>query len=562
MPNKSKHAKSQPRAKAHKPKARTVTTTRVIRGRGDYTVSAKGPNSQTSNPGILARLAEPFLNETASVGLVNKAARYAGNALGSWTGIPGAGSALGNAASSVARILGFGDYKVQRNNLANEAIVQFKGAESTVISGREFVTNISGSSAFQSLQFIINPGNSTLFPWFSTVARNYENWEPMGIVLEFRTTSAFATGTTNSALGTVIQATDYDVIDTPYANKQQMLISTFANSQAPCTSFYHPVECASKKNPLSTYYVQTGNTAASYPDDPRFSALGNFQIATEGMQTSNVIGELWVSYRFRMSKPQLSAATQVSNFAHHKFSATVAGPTTTVFQQGMVPNMSILAPGTTAELLVITNLPPGDYMLVYNNISSDVSFPFVAPSLPIVGVGATVLDHSSSSTGTYGGTQTYNATISTAGGAVHYTAQGNIQFRMDSITSTMNVPLYTWGTAGAICHRDFWLSAIPVYAATAYSRDKFMELFMANRTAIMQMFNSKDEVDIVSTSSSSSSSRHDFTAPNCRGDATCIDPGRYITPLDDGDSPVYVNSAAATSRLQITTPSRSSSLKK
>jgi hypothetical protein len=478
-------------------------TGRNIVGRGDYTMPVQGSASGQGN-NILARaqnmvrkLATPFMDNTASVGLVNRGARYIGNKLGQASGIRGAGQALGNAASYAARFLGFGDYAVQRNCLANEAIATFKGAEDTVISGREFIANINGAGVFTNQSFILNPGNSAVFPWLSTVARNYEEWSPLGIVFEFRTTSAFATGTTNSALGTVIMATDYDVVDTPYTNKQAMLISTFSNSQAPCTSFYHPIECASQKNPLNTYYVQTGTSAADYPDDPRFSALGNFQIAAEGMQVSNVVGELWVSYRFKFSKPQLELAAP-RTYAHLKFSATVNGNATTVFSDGISPSIFVSGVCTNGEYADVSQLPAGDYLMVYDNRGDNTMTGTGTSANPVTLTGgAEILQHTASATGVYGAQDSFNAALNTNVATIEleWSSTGFIIFRMTGPASSIGVPLYTWDVAGnpVACYRDFYISRIPVYSETAFTKRNFLEQFMANKESILQLMNGKDE---------------------------------------------------------------------
>lgn len=493
MPHKPK-PKRRPQPK---PKARRPGAPRTIRGRGNYEIGPSKGNGvpPASNPGVLARMAAPFLDNTASVGLVNRAARTAGTAIGNWTGIPGAGTALGNAGSWLSRIVGFGDYRIARNSLANEGIVQFKGAESTVISGKEFVTNISGSAGFASRSFIINPGNSSLFPWFSTVALNYENWEPMGIVFEFRTTSAFATGTTNSALGTVIQATDYDVVDAPYTNKQQMLISTFANSQAPCTSFYHPVECASKKNTLGTYYVQAGSLPSDYPDDPRFSALGNFQIATEGMQVTNVVGELWVSYRFRMSKPQLSAASaSSSSTGQYSFGGTTAGPMVVVNEVGMHPTLGVTDPGLNSETITVTNLAAGSYQLYSRNQASSTGLTFVTPASSTVTLtgGAVLSNHFSNAAGSITAAS-QDGSIGTTGIVSPYTAVGMLQVKITSLTDTVTWPQYTWFGQG---YRDLFINKIPTYT-TLVDKGDFMSQFISNRRFIenvMSQQHGKDEI--------------------------------------------------------------------
>lgn len=465
-----------------------------ITGHGDYSIP--GVSSAT---GLMRRIAEPFMNRTASVGLVNRGARFLGNKLGSWTGVPGAGDALGNAASYAARFLGFGDYQLQHNCLANEGIATFKGSADTVISGREFIANVNGSNLFTLQSYIINPGNSQLFPWLSTVARCFEEWSPMGIVFEYRTTSAFATGTTNSALGTIVMATDYDVVDVQYQTKQSMLISTFSNSQAPCTSFYHPVECASKKNPLNTYYVQSGTTAADYPDDPRFSALGNFQIAAEGMQVTNVVGELWVSYKFKFSKPQLELdATRA--YYHGKFSDIITGTATLVKGEGLNPRCVVSGVSTNAEYVDIDLLPAGDYLFAYSNQGTS-AMTVNGTSANNLGFanGASVLFHSQNNAGVYGiqDTDVGDSNTNTSAGRNVWQTEGFVMFRMTGLTSKVAIPLYTWQNAGVvISYRDFYISKIPAYSNTTFSNEEFIKKLMANRSNLLTLMNAseKDEV--------------------------------------------------------------------
>lgn len=462
-----------------------------ISGRGDYNIP--GVSSAT---GLMRRLAEPFMNRTASVGLVNRGARFLGNKLGSWTGVPGAGEALGNAASYAARFMGFGDYSVQSNCLANEGIATFKGSEDAIIAGREFIANVNGSNLFALQSYIINPGNSVLFPWLSNVARCYEEWAPMGIVFEYRTTSAFATGTTNSALGTIIMATDYDVVDTQYQTKQSMLISTFSNSQAPCTSFYHPVECASKKNPLNTYYVQSGTTVADYPDDPRFSALGNFQIAAEGMQVTNVVGELWVSYKFRFSKPQLELeATRA--YYHGKFSDIITGTATSVKSEGITPTCVVSGVSTNAEYVDIDRLPAGDYLFAYSNQGTS-AMTVNGTSANNLGFanGASVLFHSQNNAGIYGviDTDVGDSNTNTSAGRNTWQTEGFVMFRMTGLTSKIAVPLYTWQNAGVVVsYRDFYISKIPAYSNTTFSNEDFIKKLMANKSNLLALMNASDK---------------------------------------------------------------------
>lgn len=274
----------------------TRTNGTIVRGRGDY-----------SFRNMAQAITRPFSDSTASVGMVNRGARTLGNWIGNETGIPGAGTALGNASSWLSRAFGFGDYTVRGNTFMEEGnnIAQFKSHGTIEFAHREFIMDISSSTGFVNAAYPINPGNGTLFPWLSTLAKNFEQYEMLGLIFEFKSTSATAVGSVNTGLGTVIMATDYDVLDAPYLDKRAMEVSEFSTSAAPFRSQIHPIECDPKQNVMKALFIQPGNNISAYPDDPRFSAMGNFQIATSGMQATSVIGELWVSYHVRLSKPQL-----------------------------------------------------------------------------------------------------------------------------------------------------------------------------------------------------------------------------------------------------------------
>lgn len=289
----------------NKNKKQAVLTQLKVKGKGKYSLAD-----------IPAMVAKPFVDQTESKGIINKGARFVGKAIGSALPIPGAGEALGNAASWLARIFGAGKYKIKSNTLLSHNIAQFSDNGSITFSHREYVTDIVSSVNFNNQGYLINPGNALLFPWLSKIANNFEEFEFLGLIFEFKSMSASAVGSTNTGLGTLIMATDYDVVDANYATKQEMEIADFSTSDAPCYHQYHPVECDPRQNVMKKMFVQNATTLAGYPDDPRFSVLGNFQIATQGVQSPSTVGELWVSYHVRLSKPQLARGLASQQSAH------------------------------------------------------------------------------------------------------------------------------------------------------------------------------------------------------------------------------------------------------
>jgi hypothetical protein len=233
----------------------------------------------------------------------------AGSALGGYLGGPG-GSAIGGtigraAGALVSKITGFGDYKVNKNSIVSgNSVPTFRNdADGMVVCHREFLYNVVGSVGFNLTSIAINPGLVTSFPLLSRLSTIFEEYEMVGLVAEYRPSSGSAVSSVSSALGVVILATDYDAANPLFSNKQQMESYEYATSTVPFTGCLHPIECARNRNVLDNLYVRTSSPPVG--TDVRLYDMGNFQIATEGMQSVYTVGELWFSYDVRLRKPRL-----------------------------------------------------------------------------------------------------------------------------------------------------------------------------------------------------------------------------------------------------------------
>jgi len=243
-----------------------------IRGRGDYTLKAR----------------------TESLG----------GTLGSWVG--------DLAQKALMAITGMGDYTVKQNSLVSAAgspqgppTFAANGRHDIVVCHREFVdvvrsgTPASGVTPFTVNSYYISVLSGT-FPWLQMLAANFELWQPLGIIFEFKATSAMAVASTNTALGSVILATRYNTLTPQFASQQQMEGYEYSTSTVPFTSCIHPVECAPMENVLSELYTDPGFATG----DPRMSILGVLDVATIGQQAFAILGELWVSYHIRLIRPR------------------------------------------------------------------------------------------------------------------------------------------------------------------------------------------------------------------------------------------------------------------
>jgi hypothetical protein len=229
---------------------------------------------------------------------------------------------------------GVGDYTINSNSLTSGTPVPTfrNGRRCTVIKHREYICDITSgalngaASGFNIQVFPLNPGLSSTFSWLSGPANFYEQYRFHGAVAEFKSTAGSAVSNTNNALGTVIMATDYNVNNPPFISKQQMEDFEFADSCKPSESFLHPIECAPLEQAANLYYIRDGAVAVG---DMRLNDLGNFSIATQGMQAANInIGELWITYEVELYKPSLP--TQLSDFAGQFAHLRCIGYTNTV----------------------------------------------------------------------------------------------------------------------------------------------------------------------------------------------------------------------------------------
>lgn len=244
----------------------------------------------------------------------------------------GIGSWLGQKAGSLFRsITGLGGYSVRQNTLAakpSDPPIVSNTRSGTRIQHREYIMDISGSNAFTIQSFPINPGISMTFPWGSSVANAFEEYKLHGCLFEFKSTSADALNSTNTALGTVIMATEYNPLHGTFSAKRDMENYVYSTSSAPSVSALHPIECARDMNVLGELFVRNVPLTGA---DLRFSDIGNFQIATVGMQATAVIGELWITYDIEFIKPKLPDSFSATGPAHYVFSnGSVVVPSPTV----------------------------------------------------------------------------------------------------------------------------------------------------------------------------------------------------------------------------------------
>jgi len=218
------------------------------------------------------------------------------------TGNRAVGSKLGrNLGMKFSQVTGWGDYNITSNTLIEPHDVPKFGVGSIRVTHKEYLGNILGSEDYNSTIYRLNPGISDSFPWLAGLARNFQQYRFNGMIFEFISTSAFALNSTNSALGKVVLATNYNSEDEPFTSTVGMLSTEFSNYGRPAESISHAIECAPQESFSEILYTRTD--VEEKGKDLRFTDLGFTQISTEGMQSGSEVGGLWVTYDVTLIKP-------------------------------------------------------------------------------------------------------------------------------------------------------------------------------------------------------------------------------------------------------------------
>lgn len=169
-------------------------------------------------------------------------------------------------------------------------------AGNTIVTHREFVREVRGLSTDVSMiSELITPDNPGLFPWLSTISRNYEMFRFHKLKFEYVSRSP------TTIYGSITYAVDFDPTDIPDPDLIQICQMEGARSTnvwLGCT-----LEVKGKDlHPQERMYVSNEPGVPSRKTD-----LGRLIEFIDKMSSSNTVGQLWVSYSIEMIKPQPAA---------------------------------------------------------------------------------------------------------------------------------------------------------------------------------------------------------------------------------------------------------------
>lgn len=226
--------------------------------------------------------------------------------------------------------LGFGALQGTGGNLGvGRTSSSVRSKRDMIIEESEYIAEVTVANEpnFNVVSYPINPGNSTTFPWLSTIAKQFEKYSFERLCFVYKKeVSEYAT---NGQTGKVIMSVDYDASDPAPATKQQMEDTVPHADAMPCESFALQLDVRDlKPNATDAKYVRSGGLPGN--SDIKTYDLGNLSVATVGQTSNAVVGELHVVYRVRLIKPVLeNLAGAPTNYSVSAYSTSANTALTT-----------------------------------------------------------------------------------------------------------------------------------------------------------------------------------------------------------------------------------------
>jgi len=173
---------------------------------------------------------------------------------------------------------------------------------STIVTHKEFIQDIDGSSAFSILGFDVQPGLPVSFPWLSSLAGNFQQYRIKSCEYVFRSTSADSVSAATN-LGSVMLVHESDPSAPAPVSKQDILTMAGVRDTKPSLSVKCPLDVNRRRtNAENTHYVRGPGGIPSGASKKEYD-YGTFYIATQNC-AQNTIGELWVVYTIELMRPQ------------------------------------------------------------------------------------------------------------------------------------------------------------------------------------------------------------------------------------------------------------------
>jgi len=185
-------------------------------------------------------------------------------------------------------------------------------SQTLVLSHTEYLRDVfaPATAQFANTQSAVNPGISVAFRWLSQIAVNFEEYEFTKLVFKFHATINETTVSSTGQSGSIIMCFNYDPDAPKFLTKDAMMQYHGAISQKVTQSTHIGVECDDDLNAGSQMkFVRAGPLGVK--QDLKDYDMGTLQLALSNVPSeffNQQLGELWVEYEVKLTKPRMFAA--------------------------------------------------------------------------------------------------------------------------------------------------------------------------------------------------------------------------------------------------------------
>ena len=210
---------------------------------------------------------------------------------------------------------------VQAQNIANSNVVNYsrpRAVDSTggiIIKKREYVRNIIPQDPFTAVKIEFNPGLSTMFPWLSGVAQNFEKYKVRKLHFVYETSQS------TFVPGMVMMAPEFNVSDSLPTSKAELLEYAYATRAPVWQNFKLTLNSEAVMN-FKDYYIRVNEL--SVENDKKLYDPLYLIIATDAVSTDiSYAGELWIEYEIELLYPQRIAldVLRLNSYRYFGFAA-------------------------------------------------------------------------------------------------------------------------------------------------------------------------------------------------------------------------------------------------
>lgn len=225
----------------------------------------------------------------------------------------------------------------------------------TLLAHRGLVSVVTGSTTFNAVKYVCNPGIAASFPWCSRLAKSYDKYKFTKLKFIYK---AIAPTTVS---GAVMLAFDYDTLDAVPTSKYEAS-QTFPNAE---TNVFATTELNVQVDPVWRF-VRQGDLSGTDLKTYDFGSL----IVSTSYSAAQVVGELYVEYEVELDKPSLGKPISCLIVG--------TGPRTdmfsTVAKYGSAQPFSNVSPLTgSVSANVLYCLVPGEYHIEAYSIGTVLS---------------------------------------------------------------------------------------------------------------------------------------------------------------------------------------------